>query len=318
MSMHRKLPVALSAIAISIAFTILLSVTSIEFFSQYGWNLFLFTPFICGSICSIIYNRKGDRKFGETVSVSFLAGCLSLLTFLLMGLEGVICLVMAAPIMLPCFLLGGVVGYKLSHLSAFRSGGPASLILILVLSPVMMGFEAAFSPESELREVSTRVNINGTAEDVWREVIAFSEIPPPTEFLFRTGIAYPVSARIEGEGVGAVRHCNFSTGPFIEPITHWEEPRRLAFDVVSQPEPMVEISPYAGIHPPHLDWAVQSERGEFLIETSGDGEIILRGTTWYRIRMAPEPYWSWISDRIIEKIHLRVLHHIRDEVQKTN
>jgi hypothetical protein len=68
-------------------------------------------------------------------------------------------------------------------------------------------------------------------QDVWREVIAFSPIPEPQEFMFRLGVAYPMNAKITGEGVGAIRYCNFSTGSFVEPITHWEEHKRLAFDV---------------------------------------------------------------------------------------
>ena len=44
-----------------------------------------------------------------------------------------------------------------------------------------------------------------------------------------------MKARIEGEGVGAIRYCSFSTGDFVEPITAWEKPHRLAFDVVKNP-----------------------------------------------------------------------------------
>jgi len=41
------------------------------------------------------------------------------------------------------------------------------------------------------------------------------------EPLFRLGFASPQYARIEGTGVGAIRYCVFSTGPFVEPITAW-------------------------------------------------------------------------------------------------
>ena len=39
----------------------------------------------------------------------------------------------------------------------------------------------------------------------------------------RAGLAYPMRARIEGSGPGAVRYCEFSTGPFVEPIVTWDE-----------------------------------------------------------------------------------------------
>ena len=49
------------------------------------------------------------------------------------------------------------------------------------------------------------------------DVIGFSDLPEPPEWEYRLGIAYPMRARIDGEGVGAVRRCEFSTGPFVEP-----------------------------------------------------------------------------------------------------
>ena len=51
----------------------------------------------------------------------------------------------------------------------------------------------------------------------------------PDEWLFQTGLAYPVRAEIQGRGVGRVRTCEFSTGPFVEPIEVWDEPRLLRF-----------------------------------------------------------------------------------------
>jgi hypothetical protein len=62
----------------------------------------------------------------------------------------------------------------------------------------------------------------------------------PEEWLFRTGIAYPTHAEMEGSGVGAVRKCHFNTGPFIESINIMEEPDVPGFSVLHQPPPMIE------------------------------------------------------------------------------
>ena len=101
--------------------------------------------------------------------------------------------------------------------------------------------------------------MNAPPEKVWNHVVTFSELPPAEDWLFSLGIACPTCATIEGTGVGAIRHCNFTTGAFVEPITVWDEPNRLAFDVISQPPPMKELSPY-DIHPPHLDGHLESKR----------------------------------------------------------
>lgn len=92
-------------------------------------------------------------------------------------------------------------------------------------------------PPSPLHEVASAIEIDAPPERVWPHVVGFAEPPPPSEWFFRLGIAYPRRARLEGQGAGAVRYCGFSTGAFVEPITVWDEPRRLAFDVVAQPPP---------------------------------------------------------------------------------
>jgi hypothetical protein len=163
-----------------------------------------------------------------------------------------------------------------------------------------------------VRPVTTSVVVDGAPEVVWRHVISFSELPAPRETIFRAGIAYPIGARIEGRGAGAVRRCRFSTGDFVEPITVWDAPRRLAFTVRSQPAPMKELSPYGDVHPPHLDGFLRSRHGEFRLLRLPGGRTRLVGTTWYENRMWPAEYWRTWSDGLIHRIHLRVLRHVRN------
>jgi polyketide cyclase/dehydrase/lipid transport protein len=159
--------------------------------------------------------------------------------------------------------------------------------------------------------VRTSIDINAAPEQVWRNVIAFADIQEAPEWYFRSGIAYPLRARIRGTGAGAVRYCIFTTGAFVEPIQVWDEPHRLAFSVTHNPAPMDELSPYAAVRPPHLDGFFVSERGEFLLQPLGAHRTRLTGTTWYRNALYPAAYWRIWSDAIIHRIHLRVLRHIR-------
>jgi hypothetical protein len=129
--------------------------------------------------------------------------------------------------------------------------------------------------------------------------------------LFHTGVAFPLRATIQGRGVSAVRHCVFSTGPFIEPITAWEEPSRLAFDVTSQPPPMHEWSPYRHVHPPHLDGYLRTQKGEFRLHALPSGRTRLEGRTWYELDLWPQAYFAAWSHWAIHRIHVRVLSHVK-------
>jgi len=190
---------------------------------------------------------------------------------------------------------------------------PRSAALVLLL-PVLSGLDTA--PPREVVEVVSHIDIDAPPERVWANVIAFSDLPEPPPLLFRLGIAYPQRARIEGRGPGAVRRCEFSTGPFLEPITTWDEPRRLAFDVVAQPPPMREWSPYRHVLARHLDGYLRVQRGEFRLEPLPGGGTRLSGSTWYEIDVGPRAYWMLWSDALIHSIHDQVLGHIKQLAER--
>ena len=126
---------------------------------------------------------------------------------------------------------------------------------------------------------------------------------------------YPINATIQGSGVGAIRHCNFTTGSFVEPITVWNEPELLAFSVTQQPAPMTELS-FWDIDAPHLHDYFVSERGQFKLTPLPGGKTLLQGSTWYTHKIQPAFYWSLWGEYIVHRIHLRVLKHIRREAEK--
>jgi hypothetical protein len=136
---------------------------------------------------------------------------------------------MLFPITVTMGLLGGLVGYFIGVNTACSGRHLTYLVLLL---PALAGAESVHRP-TPLYEVITTIEIDAPPERVWPHVIGFSELPPPAPWYFRLGIAYPTRATIKGQGVGAVRHCEFSTGAFVEPITACQPPRRLAFEVAT-------------------------------------------------------------------------------------
>ena len=154
-----------------------------------------------------------------------------------------------------------------------------------------------------------------TPREVWKNVVTFPQLKKPEELLFRAGIAYPINAKIDGHGVGAVRYCNFTTGSFVEPITVWNEPELLAFSVKEQPAPMRELS-FWDIDAPHLHDYFVSKKGQFRLIPLLNGKTKLEGTTWYYHDIKPSFYWQYWSEYIVHKIHLRVLKHIKTNAER--
>jgi hypothetical protein len=223
---------------------------------------------------------------------------------------------MAVPIAIPLAAFGGACGYMVQRQRWFHNGSPVVASAFLLFVPGIEWFEHTQATQPPVFVVHSTIDIDASPETVWKSVVAFTEIPPPTELIFKAGVAYPIRAEIFGRGPGAERHCVFSTGQFVEPIEIWDEPRQLKFSVTSNPPPLQEWTPYQHIVPSHLHGFLVSSGGQFLLTRLPSGRTQLEGTTWYRHGLWPASYWRLWSDAIIHRIHMRVLQHIRHEVER--
>lgn len=306
---------ATAAVLLSAAITTALAVCGTAVFRTYGWGLFVGLPFILGVLAAMIHGYHEPRTFRQSVGVAFTSIGLVGIILVAVAVEGAICILMASPIALLLAFFGAAVGHAIQRAPRGPSERVHGIFPLLAIFPVVLGAESAVAPEPDLFEVATVIEIDAPPERVWPFVVAFAELPPPTETFFRAGVAYPIRAEIFGEGPGAIRHCMFSTGAFVEPIEVWDAPRRLKFGVTSQPPAMNELSPWPGIQPAHVNDFLVTRAGQFLLEPLPGGRTRLTGTTWYSHRMWPAAYWRLWSDGIIHAIHRRVMEHIKKRAE---
>lgn len=293
------------SVSITSGATLLLVVLNVYVLKGYGTALFFGVPIVMGLLSGYLFNYKAERSLTSTLFVGVLTGLVSFGSIFLFAMEGAICIFMAA---IPTFVMilpSAVVGRVL----AVNQRSLAPIAVLALALPLVAWTET--NNRLPLREVMSAVEIDAPPEVVFENVVRFPELPASDSMWFRAGVAHPLRARIEGSGVGAIRYCEFTTGPFVEPITAWEAPRRLAFDVTSQPPAMNELTPYGHINAPHLDGYLNSRRGEFRLTRLPGNRTRLEGSTWYELDVHPNWYWAMWSDAFIHKIHLEVLNHIR-------
>jgi uncharacterized membrane protein YhaH (DUF805 family) len=301
-----RLPSALLAIAAGMGLGLGILALNVYVLRSYSASLFVGMPFVVGAVTAYLFNRRYAASARETAEVVALTLAATGGALIGIAAEGAICLAMAFPLAFGVSLLGALAGRAI----ALRdSRGPTHALFAIALLPASELLP--IRTPSPLREVRSAVEIDAPPEAVWDRVIAFPPLPEPTDLVFRLGIAYPRSARIEGRSRGAVRYCEFSTGAFVEPVTRWEPGRRLAFDITEHPVPLREWSPYASLAPPHLDGYFRARRGEFRLLDLPGGRTRLEGSTWYEMRIQPGAYWSIFADWMVGRIHDRVLEHIR-------
>jgi len=297
---------ALIGVGVSFAIGVPLIALCTLVLKQYGLALFLGTPFVVGAVTGCLHNRHHVRPLTETLFVVVLGQLFVGGATILFAIEGTICVLMALPLAIPLALMGGVLGREI----ALHTRSQLSHIGLVVLALPSLAAVEGPRPPAVFQAVSAIV-VDAPPEVVWRHVVSFSDLPPPTEPLFRLGVAYPMRARIQGQGVGAVRRCEFSTGAFVEPITAWDAPRRLTFDVRDEPPPMRELSPWPVVHATHLDGYFRAVKGEFRLVPLPGGRTRLEGSTWYTLAIHPQGYWTLWANALVESIHHRVLVHIR-------
>jgi hypothetical protein len=290
-------------------------VLAVSVIRTYGTAVFLGVPFAVGLISAVVANRIEPRTRWESVMIGQAALAAIAGVVILMAIEGAICLIMAVPIASPIGAMGSIVGQVLGRRQQPPSLNHITLLLLAV--PLGAGIEAAM-PGASSRVVLTAVEVDAAPAAVWQQVISFKEIERAPAWYFRTGLAYPLRARLEGTGAGAVRHCEFTTGAFVEPITVWDEPRVLAFDVRSQPPPLHEWSPYSRVYAPHLDGFFRTSHGEFRLIELSPTRTRLEGRTWYSLEMRPALYWNAVADSILHAIHRRVLEHVKEQAERVN
>ncbi len=276
---------------------------------EYGLALALGLPTIAGFTTGAFYARLAPdgRMKGAMASAAI---SISLMFGVTIGfaIEGLGCFFMFFPLLaLPAFL-GTAIGFSAGkvlpprQLDATLGASTLSFFALLVIEHVNP------LPPFDPGPVVTSIEIDASPEQVWTFLPVVSELPPPGDWIFRyAGIAYPVRATMSGEGVGATRICDFTTGAVFETIDRSETNRVLGFTIDKQPDPMRELTLYQGVRQPHLDGGVENVRGELQIEPLSGGRSRLIGRSWYRVQLAPQAYWRVWSEAAIHAIHRRVL-----------
>lgn len=267
----------------------------------YGWTLFVMLPSIAGALGTWSWQPPTIRR---TVEVTAIIGAIECSLFLVLGVEGLICVVMAIPILIPLTIVGGLLAYWARTLTNPKQ--PAALGLLL---PMTLLFDINATPP--VYSVTTSMIVNATPEQVWPNIVAFPDIAAQPDWILSTGVAYPIRTRIEGSGVGAARMCDLSTGTVEERVAIWDQPRLLRFTVTATPPAMRETGLYGPIYPKHLNGYYVGKQGQFQLTPLPGGRTLIVGTSWYQHGLWPAEYWRWWSDTVVHHVHQRVLEHIR-------
>jgi len=278
----------------------------------FGFAIFAGIPFATGVSSGVILRRSGG-SFGQAVAaaMSLIGAVILILCGLLM--EGIICVVMAAPIGAGLAFLGVVGGYFLTR-NKTTDGRLQSAAWLAIVA--IVGIEG-WTPPAPLEDTAkSEIVINAPAARVWAELHSIKDLPPTDNLLFRYGVAHPTGTATLGEGVGAARVCKMSTGEMPEIVTVWKPGQELRFKVLSTPPSMRELGLFGQtIDAAHLHSAYASLDGGFKLESLPDGRTRVIGESHYLLNLAPASYWNLWTGQIVRMVQRRVLEHVKTQAE---
>jgi uncharacterized membrane protein YhaH (DUF805 family) len=282
-------------------------------FGTYGQALFLLTPLVIGTISGYVANYRGDIGGRQTTRAVVIAVVLGSLGLVAVAVEGLICIIMAAPLGLGMALVGGALGREM----ALQGRRPAGQTLpCLVLLPLMFAVENVLPPVTQFDTEQT-ITVAASPDMVWRSVLSTDPIEGPLALPFRLGVAYPLRGEVRGEGVGAERIGEFSTGTAIERVTEWVPNQKLAFVIVRDIPGMRELSPYEHVHAPHVIGYFRTISTSFELVRRADGGTDIAVRSSHELRIDPAPYWLPMARWIVHQNNARVLQHIRTHAEQS-
>lgn len=276
-----------------------------------------FVPFAMGVITVYISELRGPQPVWTWLLLPWFPVAAALGATMLALLEGLICVVMFAPLALVLSTIGGLVGGAAGRIIVSRRKKGVALACVMVLPLFTATWEKKAFHEMDLRTVENTIDIQSTPDSVWRNierVTAIGRNELPDSWTRRIGFPDPIEATLSHQGVGGVRNAFFTGGVlFIETIDVWEPQRRLAFSISAQTNqiPATTLDEHVRVGGPYFDVL----RGEYRLEPLGNGVTRLHLTSQHRVATDFNWYAHLWTDAIMSDLQKRILVVIRNRCE---
>jgi len=230
-----------------------------------------------------------------------------LLFFLLLilnSLEGIICIIMAIPLIIPFILLGiWTKTYLIKKGIIKPSNQLNSLFFPLFLALIGAPIEKYIHPtDVEVIEVKTEKIFPFTSELVYNTIKSVDTLIADKPFLMKIDLPIPNKCILENEAVGGIRTCYFSGGTITEKITELQKAKVLRMDVIDD---NLMGSKWLGF-----------KEAIYYFETVGSDSCKLTRITTYTSKLYPRIYWKPLEKIGIGQEHEYVFRNLENDLNK--
>jgi uncharacterized membrane protein (UPF0136 family) len=276
-----------------------------------------FMPFAMGCI-TVYFAEIGEPQRVRTwIWLPWVPLLAALAATMLALLEGLICVMMFAPLALILASLGGLLGGLAARLIRSNRTKRLTMACVMALPLITAPWERHVLYRLEEREVENVIDIKASPQVIWQNIASVREIRPeelPASWSHRIGFPNPVEATLSHEGVGGVRHATFTGGLyFLEAVGAWEPQQRLGFTIAAQTEliPSATLDEHVRVGGPYFD----TLRGAYRLEPIGNGKTRLHLSSRHRISTDFNWYAHLWTDAIMSDLQKRILVVIRQRCE---
>jgi hypothetical protein len=259
----------------------------------YGVSFFVFLPFSLGFILG-----KSTLK-----NLSLVGLILSLIIFLILllagGLEGMICILMALPLIIAAVGFGILIKY-LYRKSSKRNTESNTLKLSIVpfLLFITFGVVEHKLTENETRVVSieSEITLPYTPMEVYNVIKSVDTLDVEKTFLMKIDLPVPQKCVLEAEEIGAIRTCYFDGGKIVQQVTELKKGELMKMKVL---EYQLTGRKWLGF-----------KDAIYRFEKVGENNCKMTRITTYTSELYPRFYWQPLEQIGIEQEHDYVFRNI--------
>lgn len=260
-----------------------------------GVVLFLMVPLVAGFSVALVARRPNS-----VVAAALLSVLCSLVLLIAFGKEGVLCAVLAFPIIVTGLAIGVAIGFLLRNALAGRAANPNTPTgLLLLLAPLLVvageRVERPILEHPRTEVIQTAIEVNDSPEHVWLDILTIDSVHVAKPMLMYVGLPVPQRCTMQGRGIGAKRTCYFNVGYIEETVTAWNPPHYLGLSIDRT-------------HMPGRHW-LGFERADYRLESKGPMTVLTRTTT-VTSNLAPSWYWRRFERLGVESEHRYILQDV--------
>ena len=280
---------------VGLSFTSIGLILTLSGLANFGMAIFFFLPLAVGISSGLLPDLK-QAIFG-TLSSLLLFSVFLIAT----KAEGIICVLMALPILLLAMWIGWVIG-KASRKNKENTDIKVTIAPILIFIIANM-FEVFSGNPQEPSSASTSIILNANTEKVYNSIIEVDTVDVETNLLQKIGLPTPRKCILTEAKIGGTRLCEFDEGYIVETIK----------DLIPNKYLRMKITECKLDKERH--WLKFNE-DIYKLESLPNGQTKITRTTTYSSTLKPRIYWEFMEALTIKSEHDFVFRNLEKDIKE--